>query len=144
MIEFEVKERKVKPFGQEEEKTVYYAAPKMNKRRTTRDLENYIINATSLARGDVRNALTSLAEFVNISIQNGDAVELADLGMIKIAVGAKQMDNPREVNVTTLKTPKLQFFPKKEMREAANRVRLKVVNPYAGTESETESGAIEE
>jgi len=129
MIEFEVKER-VMAIGEKKGQTVYYAAPKTQQRVTPRQLEDEIVRATSLARGDVRNALTTLAEFVNSSLQRGASVDLADLGSVKVTIGAQMMDTPEEVTAATLKTPAIRFFPKQEMLNAAKMVKVKVVNQY--------------
>jgi predicted histone-like DNA-binding protein len=129
MIEFEVKER-VMAIGEKKGQTVYYAAPKTQQRVTPRQLEDEIVRATSLARGDVRNALTTLAEFVNSSLQRGASVDLADLGSVKVTIGAQMMNTPEEVTAATLKTPAIRFFPKQEMLNAAKMVKVKVVNQY--------------
>ncbi|MFT3740875.1 MAG: HU family DNA-binding protein [Breznakibacter sp.] len=136
MIEFEVKER-VMSIGDKKGKTVYYASPKVNARITTRQLEDEIVRATSLARGDVRNALATFAEFVSNALQRGEAVDLADLGALKVVVGSKMVDKPEEVTAAILKTPTVRFFPKQEMLTAAKSVKVKVVNKYSKTESES-------
>lgn len=134
MIEFEVKER-VMTIGEKKGRTMYYASPKTVYRVTTKQLENEIIRATSLARGDVRNALTTLAEFVNSSLQRGAAVDLADLGSLKVVIGAQMMDTQAEVTAATLKTPAIRFYPKQEMLAAAKSVKVKVSNQYTKTVS---------
>ena len=129
MIEFEVKE-KTMTIGEKKGQQVFYAAPKTVQRITVRNLEDEIVRATSLARGDVRNALATLAEFVNSGLKQGASVDLGDLGTIKVKVGAQMMDSPKDVNASTLKTPAIRFFPKQEMLNAAKSVQVKVVNPY--------------
>lgn len=136
MIEFEVKER-IMSIGEKKGQTVYYAAPKIVQRITARQLEDEIVRATSLARGDVRNALTTLAEFVSSGLQQGASVDLGDLGAIKVVIGSQLMDTPQEVTAATLKTPAVRFFPKQEMLNDAKSVKVKVVNQYTGNESET-------
>lgn len=136
MIEFEVKER-IMSIGEKKRQTVYYAAPKTVQRITARQLEDKIVRGTSLARGDVRNALTTLAEFVSSSLQQGASVDLGDLGAIKVVIGSQLMDTPQEVTAATLKTPAVRFFPKQEMLNAAKSVKVKVVNQYTENESET-------
>lgn len=137
MIEFEVKER-VMTIGEKKGQTLYYASPKTVHRVTTKQLEDEIVRATSLARGDVRNALTTLAEFVNSSLQRGAAVDLADLGSLKVVIGSQMMDTPAEVTAATLKTPAVRFFPKQEMLAAAKRVKVKVSNQYTKTVSDND------
>ena len=135
MIEFEVKDR-VMGIGDKKGQTLYYAAPKVYVRVTLRQLEDEIVRTTSLARGDVRNALATLAESVNSALQRGAAVDLGDLGLLKVEVGSKMVDSPEQVNASILKTPTVRFFPKREMLSAAKAVKVKVVNQYSKTESE--------
>ena len=135
MIEFEVKQR-VMPIGEKKGQTVYYASPKTTQKVTARQLEDEIVRATSLARGDVRNALTTLAEFVNSGLQRGASVDLGDLGAIKVVIGSQMMDKPEEVTAATLKTPVVRFFPKQEMLNAAKQVKVRVVNHYTNSETE--------
>lgn len=137
MIEFEVKER-VMPIGEKKGQIVYYAAQKTQQRVTPRQLEDEIVRATSLARGDVRNALTTLAEFVNSGLQRGASVDLGDLGLIKVVVGTQLMDKAEDVTAATLKTPVIRFFPKQEMVNAAKQVKVKVSNPYTKTVSDND------
>lgn len=135
MIEFQVKD-KVMGIGEKKGQTLYYAAPKVYARVTSRQLEDEIVRTTSLARGDVRNALASLAELVNSALERGASVDLGDLGLLKVEVGSKMVDLPEQVNATILKTPTVRFFPKREMLNAAKKVKVKVVNQYSKTESE--------
>lgn len=137
MIEFEVKER-IMPIGEKKGQTVYFAAPKTQQHITPRQLEDEIVRATSLARGDVRNALTTLAEFVNSGLQRGASVDLGDLGLIKVVIGSQMMDKPEDVTASTLKTPSIRFFAKQEMLEAAKKVKVKVVNAYTKTVSDND------
>ena len=136
MIEFEVKDR-VMGIGDKKGQTLYYAAPKIYARVTLRQLEDEIVRTTSLARGDVRNALATLAESVNSALQRGAAVDLGDLGdlgLLKVEVGSKMVESPEQVNASILKTPTVRFFPKREMLSAAKAVKVKVVNQYNKTE----------
>lgn len=129
MIDFEVKNR-VMPIGEKKGQTVYYAAPKNVQRITPRQLENEIVRATSLSRGDVRHALTTLAEFVNSGLQQGAAVDLGDLGLIKVVITSQMVNTPQEVTHTVLKTPVIRFFPKQDMLNAAKQVKVKIDNSY--------------
>lgn len=135
MIEFGVKKR-VMAIGGRAGQTLYYAAPKVRPRLTLRQLEDDIVRATSLARGDVRNALASFAEIVNSALERGSAVDLGDLGALKVEVGSRMVDRPEDVNASILKTPVVRFTPKREMVAAAKSVKVKVVNPYTGAETE--------
>lgn len=138
MIEFTVKER-IMPVGEKKGQTLYFAAANIQQRVTSRQLEDDIVRMTSLARGDVRNALATLAELVNSALQRGASVDLGDLGAIKVTVSSPMMEKPEEVTAAILKTPSVRFYPKQEMLNAAKSVKLKVVNPYTKSVSETET-----
>ena len=131
MIEFEVRSRKM-TIGKNKDKTMYYAVPKVSKHHLTAyQLENEIIAATSLTRGDVRNALTSLAEAVNRALQRGDSVDLGDLGMLKVIINPTMKEKEEEVTSASLKTPIVRFYPKQSMRQAYKSVQTRVVNSKA-------------
>ena len=135
MIEFEVKE-KVMPIGEKAGQTVYFAAPKMVQRITSKQMEDDVVRITSLARGDVRNTLTTVAELVNSALERGASVDLGDLGSLRVVIGSQMMDKPEDVTAATLKTPGVRFTPKQEMLNAAKKVKVKVTNKYNKTTSE--------
>lgn len=129
MIKFDVKTRTLN-VGDRKGQTVYYAAPKMQQKMTTKMLIDRIVRETSLSAGDVQNALTSLSHVVNDALSMGISVDLADLGSLRLAVPSKMMDSPEEVTVQkALKTPKIIFTPKAAMRNAANSVELSIYRP---------------
>ncbi len=125
-IEFGIKS-KVSTLGDRKGQTVYYAWPKMNQHMTNDEVIEHIVDATSLAKGDVKNALTSLTEVVNEALSRGSSVDLAELGSLRVVVSSKMMDSPEEVTVANaLKTPKITFTPKSEMLAAAKSVKLSI------------------
>ncbi len=125
-IEFGIKS-KVSTLGDRKGQTVYYAWPKMNQHMTNDEVIEHIVDATSLAKGDVKNALTSLTEVVNEALSRGSSVDLAELGSLRVVVSSKMMDSPEEVTVANaLKTPKITFTPKAEMLAAAKSVKLSI------------------
>lgn len=128
MIHYEVKSRKMK-IGKHKDKTMYYAAPKEPIRLTTAMVEEQIVEKTSLARGDVRNAITSLAEIIKSTLLLGGVVDLADLGTFKVEANGRMVATEAEVNATTIKTPHIRFYPKHDMRERAKSVGLSVDRP---------------
>ncbi len=106
---------------------VYYALPKDNQTVTNDDVIERIVNATSLTRGDVKNALMSLCDVVKEALRNGYLVDLAELGSFKTVVPSRFMDSEEDVTVSkALKTPKIQFYPKADMLAAAKSVSLAV------------------
>ncbi len=126
MIDFIVKS-KTTSLVTKKGQTVYYAHPKMNQFLTNDEVIRQIEEATSLTRGDVKNALASLSTVVNRALSNGYGVDLAELGNIRVVVNSRMMDSPEDVTVErALKTPKVVFTPKREMLAAAKQVQLNI------------------
>ena len=128
MIEFQVRSKKM-TIGKNKGKTVYYAYPKAKQNLTNKMVIDRIVRETSLSAGDVSNALISLGAIVRDALLMGASVDLADLGSFRVIVPPKMIDNEIDVCVETLKTPKIVFTPKMQMREAAKNVELSVDNP---------------
>ena len=128
MIEFEVKSRKLN-IGKRKGQTVYFASPKSNQHLTNKMVVDRIVRETSLSAGDVSNALISLGAIVRDTLLLGSSVDLADLGSFRVVVPPKMMDKEIDVTAETLKSPKIVFTPKMQMRAAAKAVELSVDNP---------------
>lgn len=128
MIEFEVKSRKLN-IGKRKGQTVYFASPKSNQHLTNKMVVDRIVRETSLSAGDVSNALISLGAIVQDALLLGSSVDLADLGSFRVVVPPKMIDKEIDVTAETLKSPKIVFTPKMQMRAAAKAVELSVDNP---------------
>ena len=107
MLLYNVKKEEMR-IGKHKGKTMYYASPIAQDKITTKQLEDRIVNATALSRADVRSAITALAKIVREEMLSGRTVDLA-------------------VTAETLKTPRIQFFPKLEMRNQAKNVQHVVI-----------------
>lgn len=59
----------------------------------------------------------------------GASVDLADLGSFRFIAPPTMVDNEIDVTAATLKTPKIVFTPKMQMRDSATSVKLVVDNP---------------
>lgn len=140
MLRFSVKSKKSN-FGKHKDQTVYYAQQEMQGRMTLGAVENEIVQRTSLAKGDVRNAIASLAEVVNNALLNGLMVDLGDLGSFKIVANGKQMSSEAEVDATTIKKPRIMHYPKAEMKQHAERVAISVRRDKEGS-STSGSGSV--
>ena len=128
MIEFEVKSRKLN-IGKRKGQTVYFASPKSNQHLTNKMVVDRIVRETSLSAGDVSNALISLGAIVRDAMLLGSSVDLADLGSFRVVVPPTMIDKEIDVTAETLKSPKIVFTPKMQMRAAAKAVELSVDNP---------------
>lgn len=84
-------------------------------------------------------AITALAEVVREEMLSGRSVDLADLGSFKVVANGKRVETEKEVTANTLKTPKIQFYPKQEMRNQAKAVQRMVMRPDG---SSTQSGGV--
>lgn len=126
MITYKVKSE-VMRIGKNKGKTMYYAAPVAQDKITSKQVEDRIINLTALSRADVRSAITALAEIVREEMFSGRTVDMADLGSFKVVSTAKRVEKEEDVKVETLKTPRIQFFPKQEMRTQAKGVQRVII-----------------
>ena len=126
MIFYNVKEE-IARVGENKGKKVFYAAPAPQDKITAKQVEERIVNATALSRADVRSAMTALAEIVREEMFAGRAVDLADIGTIKVVSIGKRVLTEKEVTEKTLKTPRIKFFPKNEMRDQAKRVPRNII-----------------
>lgn len=130
--------------GKDKGKTKYFAAPVPQDKITTHQVESRIVEATALSRADVRAATTALAQIVREEMLAGRSVDLADLGTFKVISNGKYMNSEKEVTAETLKTPRIQFFPKEEMRAEAKNVGRSIVRedaPPAAKPPQSEGGS---
>ena len=118
MLLYNVKKEEMR-IGKHKGKTMYYASPIAQDKITTKQLEDRIVNATALSRADVRSAITALAKIVREEMLSGRTVDLANLGSFKVVSNGKRVETEKAVTAETLKTPRIQFFPKLEMRNQA-------------------------
>ena len=118
MIEFEVKSR-VMNIGKRKGQTLYYASPKSNQRLTNKMVVDRI----------VRDALLI-----------GASVDLADLGSFRVIAPPTMVDKEIDVTAATLKTPKIVFTPKMQMRDSAKSVELVVDNPKRRAQQQGSQG----
>lgn len=128
MIEFEVKSKK-QTIGSKKGQIVWYAQPKSVQKLTNKMVVDRIVRETSLSAGDVSNALISLGAIVRDALLMGASVDLADLGSFRVYVPSSMVDKEIDVTAATLKTPKIVFTPKMQMRDSAKSVELVVDNP---------------
>lgn len=130
MLRFQVKNRKAS-IGKKKGQVLFFAHKQATRRMTLEQVEESISRSTTLTRGDVRAAIASLTDVVNEAILRGDSVDLGDLGILRVSVGAKQMDKEEDVNASTLRKPQVRYTPKKAMRLLAKTIPLSVFNPKA-------------
>lgn len=126
MVEFEIRSKK-QSIGTMKDKTVYYIHPKAQQHMTNQALVERIVHETSLSAGDVSNALISLSNVVCDALRQGMSVDLADLGALRLNITSKMMDQPEKLTVNdAVNTIKIQFVPKRPMRNAAKQVEMSI------------------
>lgn len=114
--------------GKKKGQTMYYAQVVSTPRLTAKAVEDLIVEKTSLTRGDIRHAITSLAEVIRWALGEGIAVDLADLGSFKVEQHSKMVASEAEVNASILKTARVRFYPRHAMRNQARSVSVAVYN----------------
>lgn len=127
MLIYNVKSRKA-TIGKAKGQTVYYAQAVPQGRLTARAVEDILSEKTTLTRGDIRHAITSLAELVRWALSEGLSVDLADLGSLKVEATSKITLKEEDVNASILNEPRIRFYPRKEMRQYAKSVSISVRN----------------
>ncbi|MCD8265833.1 MAG: DNA-binding protein [Prevotellaceae bacterium] len=126
MISFIIRNR-VQPLGNRKGKTLYYASPKGSAELPLESIKESIVQATSLARGDLENALTSLAEQVCVGLREGCNIDLGPLGRLVVNVPSKCMDKPEEVTAKdALCKPKITFYPTRAMQKALGEIEMRI------------------
>lgn len=126
MINFIIR-KKVLPLGDRKGQTVYYASRKGSFELPLESIKRDIVCATSLAAGDIENALTSLAEQVCQGLSAGYNIDLGPLGRLVVTVPSKYMDTPEEVTAReALKPAKITFYPTARMLRALRRIEMRI------------------
>lgn len=136
MLKFKVKSQKAN-FGTRKGQTLHFAQQVPGSRMTLRMVEEDIVKRTSLARGDVRNAIASLAEVVNEALLRGQIVDLGDLGSFQVTASGKRMDSEQEVDASTIKRPSIRHYPRAEMKRYAQAIQLSVTRDGSGQSAPT-------
>ncbi len=134
MLHYSVK-KTIARVGKNKGQSVFIAKRTNVTRLSSRAVEDLIVDKTSLSRGDVRHAITSLAEVIRWATTNGMAVELADLGTFKVDARSSYVLDKTKANASSIRRPFLRFYPRLEMRTAAHSVAISVDNPFVKSEA---------
>ena len=130
MIEFQVKSKKA-TLGKNKGQTIYFAQRLAHPRKSLSDIERSIAFATTLTRADVRACIVALTDIVEGYLQDGFAVDLGELGMLSLMISSRQLLKEEDVSAQTLRAPRVRYFPKSKIRQAARAASLSVDNPKA-------------
>ena len=136
MLEYHIK-KEVMRVGREKGKSMYYAALVPHEKLSPKEVEDRIIKATSLTRAEVRATVSALAEVVREAVLEGKAVDLTNLGTLKVVSIGKRRKSPSEITIETLKRPKIQFLPKHSLSLKAREIPCHIID-NGGETSATE------
>lgn len=127
MLTFQRRSR-VQNLGKRKGQTVHYAQQVNQGRLGLSQVEERIVRETSLSKADVRSAIAALAAIVNDAILSGMSVDLGDLGSFKVTASGRYMDTAEDVTARSIKSPRLRYFPKQEMKTKASLVHLSILS----------------
>lgn len=136
MLLYSVVKKKM-TIGKNKGQTMYQAQRNPSGKLTLSAVEEQIVEATSLSRGDVRNAIASLAAIVNRSLLAGVSVDLGDLGSFKVEANGKMVATEKEVTASSIKKPQIRYYPKHTMRQSAQQVPISVLHKDGSVISST-------
>lgn len=89
----------------------YMAVISRNGVLTEDQIIDRIVEASSLSEGDVLNCVRMLQVIISDSVMNGITCELDQLGNFTPFLSAKAMETAEEVDVTTIRRTKVNFYP---------------------------------
>ena len=79
----------------------------------------------------MRACIVALTDIVEGYLQDGFAVDLGELGMLSLMISSRQLLKEEDVSAQTLRAPRVRYFPKSKIRQAARAASLSVDNPKA-------------
>lgn len=125
-LKFRVAKR-IQSIGKRKGKELYYAIQEEHQRTTWSDVERRIVHSTGISRADLRGVVIALSEIIEDELKAGRSVDLAEIGTIKLVGTGKMMDRFEDVNASTIKKVKAQFYRKKGLTRAIEDVRIEVL-----------------
>lgn len=115
--------------GKRAGRTLYYAYPTKREKISLQELIRLTSERCHLSPADLEIALRSAATVVCECIEQGQGVDLGEMGTLMPFVQGKLMDSPEEVTPSSLQPAKLMIHPKKNIREALGRLQCEIL-PY--------------
>jgi len=107
---------------QDRSKSKYYAQPVNTGKISQRSIAEDIVNLSSLARGDVSNAIESLIDVIPRYLLMGKSVNVGDLGTLRLSFSSKGVENPKEFNTGMISGVRVIFTPSVEFKNALKKV----------------------
>ncbi len=92
----------------------------------TRKLSEIIAETSSLSRGDILSVLAQLETVIGWALQEGNAVQLGDLGRFVLGIKATAMTTPEEVDAGTVKRVYVRFVPSVYFIKKIKELKVKI------------------
>ena len=92
----------------------------------TRKLSEIIAETSSLSRGDILSVLAQLETVIGWALQEGNAVQLGDLGRFVLGIKATVMNTPEEVDAGTVKRVYVRFVPSVYFIKKIKELKVKI------------------
>jgi len=95
-----------------------------------------ISRVSTASRGDVAVVLSSLADEVIDTLEQGNSVRLGDLGTMRISLSSTGEEDQGDVSALNIRKGKIIFTPSMLLKARINRLSFKQWGPVAKTGTE--------
>jgi predicted histone-like DNA-binding protein len=95
----------------------WYATPVNEGKVTQQEIAADIVNLSSLSRGDVTNAISSLIDTVPKYLLLNKSVSLGELGTLRISFTSEGVEKPEEFTASKISGVRILFVPSMELRK---------------------------
>ena len=110
-----------------EEPEKFYARAQSRSTITEDRIADDIAYATSLTKGDVANVLRVLPRFMKKYLEDGDIIDLGDLGKFQYQVMSKGAFTREEFTHYNIRKAKLQYRPSMAIKESLENLEFEEV-----------------
>lgn len=119
----------------------YYATAQARGYSSIDEICDKISRSTTVTRADIKAVLAALEDEVCDLLQNGEIVQLGDLGTFRTSLSSDGADAEEDFNVSMIRSVKVLFRPSKKISDAMQtasfeKVSIKKVADEAGGEEE--------
>jgi len=112
-----------------EEPAKFYAKAQVREVISMDRIAREIAFATSLTEGDVLNVIRNVPYRITAHLEDGDLVDLGDLGRFQFQISSKGADAREEFTHHRIKRAKIHFKPGKLLTEVLGRLTYEEVIP---------------
>lgn len=112
----------------------FYAQAEVSGEVTLATLARRIAKASMATRGDVMGVITSLVDEIIESLEEGNSVQLGDLGRMRVSVSSTGGETAKEVSARNIRKGRIIFAPSVMLKDRISRVSFRQnVPPEAET-----------